>query len=169
MEEILPSKQLELVEIKSRVTTDLIVVKLRESLGELSRKIGEEIKQNPNEAAKIAARYRLKFDKAREFQRILYLNFQGQQVPYQDQFLKDLFVITVDQATPIETKGENEFVIGVLREIKKSAVNPTQLEQAKKQSAEEFRKEVMSDYNTYLLRRYPVKTNDKIFAKKEEK
>jgi|GEM_PF-1274507 len=169
VEEILPSKQLELVEIKSRVVADLIVVKLRESLGELARKIGEEIKQNPNEAAKIAARYLVKFDKAREFQRVLYLNFQGQQVPYQDQFMKDLFAINVDQATPIEAKGENEFVIGVLREIKKSAVNSTQLEQAKRQSAEEFRKEVMSDYNTYLLARYPVKTNEKIFAKQEEK
>ena len=167
--EIIPSKQRELVEVQSRVTADLLVVKLKEALGDLARKVGEEVKQNPNEVAKVAARYRLKLDKAREFPRIFYLTFQGQQVPYQDQFLKDLFAITVDQATPLATQGESEFVIGVLREIKKSAVNSIQLEQAKKQSAEEFRKEVMSDYNAYLLARYPVKTNDKIFAKQEEK
>jgi hypothetical protein len=169
VEEILPSKQHELVEISNIVTADLASAKLKEALGELARKIGEEVKQNPNEVAKIAARYRVKFDKAREFPRIFYLNFQGQQVPYQDQFLKDLFAITVDQATPIDSKGEGEFVIGVLREIKKYTVNPMQLEQTKRQSAEEFRKEVMSDYNTYLLNRYPVKTNDKIFGKQEEK
>ncbi|MBU6140271.1 MAG: SurA N-terminal domain-containing protein [Proteobacteria bacterium] len=165
VEEILPSKQLELVEAKSKVIEDLLGAKRREALLDLAKKIEEELKENPNSIAQVAAKYRAKFDKSREFPRIFYLNFQGRQIPYQDQFSKYLFATKVGEATSVASQSEDQFVIGVLREIKKSPLNQIQLEQVKAKAADEFRNEVMSEYNAYLLSRYPVKTNDKVFGK----
>ncbi len=168
VEEILPSKQQELAAVKSKVSDDLSAVKRQEAVRNLAAKIGEEVKEKPDSIAQIATKYHVKLDKAREFPRIFYLNFQGQQLPYQDQFLKDLFVVKVGGATAVASQADDQFVVGVLREIKKSSLNPIQLEQVKARAAEEFRNEVMSEYNAYLLARYPVKTNDKVFGKQDK-
>ncbi|MBM3580154.1 MAG: hypothetical protein FJX34_05220 [Alphaproteobacteria bacterium] len=168
VDEITPAKQQELVEVKDKVTADLIVTKKQKAAQELALKIEDEVKKNPDSAAQIAAKNHVKFEKSYEFPRVFYLNFQGQQIPYQDKFLGDLFDIQLGQATPAISRGSEEFTIGVLREIKKPDRNSVQLAEAKTRAQEEFRGEVMREYNKYLLSRYPVKTNEKIFAKQQE-
>lgn len=164
VEEIIPAKQLEFAEAKSQVTSDLLSSKRQEALRELARKVGDEIKKNPNSIADIAAKNHLNLSKSQEFPRVLYLNFQGQKFPYQDQLIKDLFSIKVGEATPVAAQAENKFVIAVLREVKKANLNSAQIEQIRAQAKDELRNEIMSDFNSYLLSRYPVKTNDKVFG-----
>lgn len=164
VEEIMSAKQLEFAEAKSQVTSDLLASKRQEALRELARKVGEEIKKNPNSIADIASKNHLTLSKSQEFPRVLYLNFQGQKFPYQDQLVKDLFSIKVGEATPVAAQAENKFVIAVLREIKKANLNSAQIEQIRAQAKDELRNEIMSEFNSYLLSRYPVKTNDKVFG-----
>jgi hypothetical protein len=137
-------------------------------LRELAKKIADEIKENPSSAAQVAAKHKVRFDQAREYPRIIYLDFQGQQIPYQDQFVKDLFSLKVGEATSVGAQADDQFVIGILRQIKKSNIDGVRIEQAKVRASEEFRNEIMSEYNAYLMSRFPVKTNDKVFGKKEE-
>jgi len=164
VEEIIPAKQLEFSEAKTKATNDLVASKKQDALRDLARKVGEEIKKSPDLIASIASKNHLTLNKSQEFSRILYLNFQGQKLPYQDQLLKDLFSIKVGEATPVASQAENKFVIAVLRSVKKADLNPIQIEQIKAQAQEELRNEIMSEFNAYLLSRYPVKTNDKVFG-----
>ncbi len=168
IDEVVASKQQELSSIKSTVLNDYRAQKRQEMLRELAKKIADEIKENPSSAAQVAAKHKVRFDQAREYPRIIYLDFQGQQIPYQDQFVKDLFSLKVGEATSVGAQADDQFVIGILRQIKKSNIDGVRIEQAKVRASEEFRNEIMSEYNAYLMSRFPVKTNDKVFGKKEE-
>lgn len=168
VEEISPAHERELSEVKSQIASDLVQTKRHEALINLAKKVSEELKANPNSIAQIAAKYQLKLEKNREFPRSFYVNFQGRQIPYQNKFLEELFKIKIGQATSVVALSTDELVAGVLRDVKKYATDPAQFEQAKKQADESFRNEVMQEYNSYLLKKYPVKVNDKLFGKKDE-
>lgn len=167
VEEIAVAHEQKLEEVKSQVTADLTAKRKSQALQELARKVGAEIKTNPKAIAEIAKKYQLKMEKNREFPRIFYMNFQGRQVPYQNKFLEALFAVKIGEATAVLPASDQEFIVGVLREIKKSSAISTQYEPAKRQAEEEFRNEIMQEFNNYLLTKNPVKVNDKILGKKE--
>jgi len=169
VEEIDPAHERELAQIKSQVAEDALKQIKHNALQNLAKKVGEEIKKNPSNVAQIAAKHNVKFEKNREFPRIYYINFQGRQIPYQNKFLDELFGLKVGEVTSVNPGGSQEFIVGVLREIKKSTINSDQFEQAKTQSLEGFRTEVLQEYNQFLLKKNPVKVNEKILGKKEEK
>lgn len=168
VDEIIPAHQTELAQIKSQVAEDLNKSRKNEALKKLAKKIGDELAANPSSASQIAAKYQLKTDKNREFPRIYYINFQGRQVPFQNAFLEELFKLKVGQATSVTAGGTQEFVIGVLREIKKVSTNPAQFEEAKKSARESFKTEVLQEFNKFLLEKNPVKVNEKLMGKKEQ-
>jgi peptidyl-prolyl cis-trans isomerase D len=169
VEEISPAHERELAEVKSQVEKDTLAKIKLEALQNLAQKIGAEVKENPSNVAKIAAKYNAKLEKNREFPRVYMINFQGRQVPYQNKFLDELFTLKVGEATGAIASGAQELVIGVLREVKKSSVNSSQFEQAEKRASEQFRNDIMQEYNKYLLEKNPVKVNDKILGKKDQK
>lgn len=169
VEEIFAAHDRDLSEVKDLVTQNLLKKKRHEALLNLIKKIGEEVNSSPNSAAQIAAKYRVTFEKNREFSRISYISFQGREIPYQSKFSQNLFASKIGEATRFEKEGEEEYALGILREIKKSAANPAQFEQAKKRAGEDLRNFIMQEYNTYLLKKYPVKVNEKFFGKEEEK
>jgi peptidyl-prolyl cis-trans isomerase D len=169
LEEIIPAHEKELAAVKSRVYDDVIKVKRNQALQILAQKIGDEIKANPEQASQIASKYKAKFEKNREFPRMVYMNFQGRQVPYQSKFLDELFGLKIGQTTSVTPAGTQEFTIAVLRQIKSATANSQQFEQAKQQAAEGFRGEILQEYNSLLLKKNPVKVNEKILGKKEEK
>ncbi len=166
VEEIEPARERELSEIKSRVLSDAMKQHKNNALQIFAQKIGEEIKANPSSAAQIAAKHKVKFEKNREFPRIYYVNFQGRQIPYQNKFLDELFELKIGEASSLFPGGEQELIVGILREIKKPSIDSNQFEQAKKHSGEEFRTEIMQEYNQFLLKKNPVKVNEKILGKK---
>lgn len=169
VEEVSPAKQLELNEVKAKVSADLLSVKKQEALRELARKIGDDVVKDPNSIAAIASKNGLSLNKSQEFARTIYLEFQGQRLPYQDQLSKDLFAIKVGEATPVVLQSGGRFAVAVLRDIKKSDISLAQASQFKDRAKEELRNEIMSEFNAYLLSRYPVKTNDKVFGKSAAK
>lgn len=169
VEEITPSRERKLDEIKTQLIADLNKEKQQEALQLLARKIGDELKANPESASQIIAKYNLKVEKNREFPRIFYVNFQGRQMPYQNEFLNKLFTLKIGQSTGIFPGSPQDYVIGILRDIQKSTANPAQFDQARKQADDDFKSEMLQEYNAYLLKQNPVKVNEKILGKKAEK
>jgi hypothetical protein len=88
-------------------------------------------------------------------------------LPYQNKFLDELFALKLNEATSVTPAGEQEFVIGVLRSIKTIFASAAEIETAKKTEVESFRNEVLQEFNTYLLKKHPVKVNEKLLGKKE--
>jgi peptidyl-prolyl cis-trans isomerase D len=170
VEEITAAHERKLSEVKSQVAEDLLNKNKSEALYDLAKKVGEEVNANPEKAAQIAAKYKIKFEKNREFPRVVYVNLQNRQVPYKNEFLDELFKLKLGQATPVLRVGEQEFLVGILREIKKSTADSAQLNQANQTSAENFKTEILQEFNSYLLKKNPVKVNEKILgAEKSEK
>lgn len=167
VEEIIPAHDKNFDEVKTRVASDLADQKKREATYQLAQKIAEEIKANPNSVMQLVAKHHLKIEKNRELPRVSYVSFQGRQIAVPNRFLDQIFSLKPNQSTPVIAAGESEFVIGILHEIKKISANPAQFEEAKKQADEVFRTGVMTEYNSYLLKKYPVKVNEKIFGKKD--
>jgi peptidyl-prolyl cis-trans isomerase D len=168
LEEINAAHERDLPEVKTLISEELNAVKKQEALLVLAKKIDEEIKANPSQVASIVTKYKLKLEKNREFPRVFYINFQGRQIPYQNKFLDDLFGMKIGQVTDAFPSGSSEIMIGILREIKKPTTDSNQLTAVKQKAAEDFRSELLQEFNTYLLKENPVKVNEKLLGKKEE-
>ena len=156
-----------------RVTDKLVLLSEQVTLeisptGDYALKIDEEIKANPSQLAKIVTKYKLKLEKNREFPRVFYINFQGRQIPYQNKFLDDLFGMKIGQVTDAFPSGSLEIMIGILREIKKPTTNSNQVKALKQKAEEDFRSEILQEFNAYLLKENPVTVNEKLLGKKEE-
>ncbi len=169
VEEIVAARQKDFAEAKNQALQDLIERKKNQILQNLAQKIGGEIKANPSQIAQIAAKYKIKLEKNREFSRFVYQDFQGQKIPYQSPFLDELFGLKIGQATSVLPSQSQEFIIAFLSEIKKSSISSIQFEEAKKSTSESFRTEIMQEYNKFLLKKNPVKINENIMGKKEQK
>jgi hypothetical protein len=74
----------------------------------------------------------------------------------------------IGQVTDAFPSGSLEIMIGILREIKKPTTDSNQLTTVKQKAAEDFRSELLQEFNTYLLKENPVKVNEKLLGKKEE-
>lgn len=164
LEKIYPSRQLELAEINTKVKEDLIKEKSLKTLKNLANKVSEEVTNNPENIEKIAQKFGLTFEKMREISRISYLNLQGRKIPFQSALSKAVFDLKINEASKLITQNEDEYTIAVLKEIKKNNANTNQISEAQNSAVTEFRNEIMNNYNDYLLKKYPVKVNEKIFA-----
>jgi peptidyl-prolyl cis-trans isomerase D len=170
VEKILPARERKLAEVESQIIADLQKVKKTQSLRELANKIASEVKKNPESAAQIAEKYHVSFDKNREFARYVLVNVQGRQMAYQSKFLEELFSLQSGETTSAQNiQSDKEFSIGILRNVKKADINPAAVTAKRTQASEDLRNELMSEYNSYLMKLYPVKVNEKLFVKKEEK
>lgn len=158
----------EFAEVKAQVIADLTTQKKLTALQILAEKIGAEIQQNPTQVAQIATKHKVKIEKNSEFPRVFFLNLQGRQMAYPSKFLDQLFSLKINQATSVLPAGDQEFSIGVLREIKKPATTSSQFEQSKQKAAETFKTDILQEYNVFLLKRNPVKVNEKLLNGQEK-
>lgn len=165
--DINPEHEKTLAEVKNEVIADLSKRKQYEALQKLAQKIGDEIANSPSEILKIAEKYQLKTEKNKEFPRTFFIDYQGQKIPYANQFLDKLFTLNVGQTTGIMQDSSQEFIIGLLKSIKHSSPEKAQVENAKKEAAENFKREILQEYNSFLTKKYPVKVNDKLLTNKE--
>lgn len=168
VENIFAEKQKDLKEVQAQVSVDLLKANRAKEWQDLAARIGAEIKANPAKAAEIAAKNNLKFEKNREFPRIYYLEYQGQKIPYQNQFLDELFAVKVGEATSALPAGPQEFVVGIVRQIKEVSLDNKALEKARAQELERFRGEIMQEFNAYLSKKHPVQINEKIMKGNQE-
>lgn len=166
VEEIAVAHDRKLEEVKSQVVADLTKERQSKALQELAKKIGDELKVNPSAAENLAKKYKLKFEKNHEFPRVIFVNFQGRQMPYQNKFMEELFELKIGQTTSALPGNDQEFVVGILRQVKKSTMASLQFEPARKQAEEAFKNEILQEFNNYLLTKNPVKVNDKLLGKK---
>jgi peptidyl-prolyl cis-trans isomerase D len=169
VDKIIPSREKTLAEVEGQLHQDLIKEKSVKGLKDLAAEVAAKVKANPEKAAEIAAKYQVKFAKNSEVARISYLKMQGRNIPFQSRLAENVFALNVNEVSDAIVQNENEFVVAHLREIKAGAANPAQIQQAQNSAIEEFRNEIMSNYNSYLLKKYPVKINEEIFGKNEEK
>ena len=170
LEEITPSHERKLEEVRGKVVADLSKEKKDQGLKNFAKEVAKEVKENPTQIAQIAAKHQLKLEKNREFPRSYFIDSgNGRQIPYQNGFLTELFNIKINEATSLTAAGENEFKIGTLRQIKSSASSEQQVHAAKEHAIENFKTEILQEYNALLLKENPVKVNEKFFGVKEEK
>ncbi|MDX2082878.1 MAG: SurA N-terminal domain-containing protein [Rickettsiales bacterium] len=167
VEEIFPAHDRNLEEVKAKVSADLINFNQTENLKKLAKKIAEELKNNPQNAAAIVAKYHLGFEKNKTFSRFSYLNYQGHQIPYVDKFAGALFEIKIGAATNEIQIGNQEFDIGILRTIQKANIETLQIQRSRTEATQAFKNEILQGYNSFVMKKYPVKVNDKILGKKE--
>ncbi len=169
VEEVASAFTPELSSVKNKVAADLSLSNRQKVFMETANKIAEEIKTHPEQIASIAAKYQLKFEKNREYPRIHYIDYQGQKIPYQNDFLKELFSIKLGEATSLTPNNPQEFVVGVLRSIKSYKVNAKELEKAVEQAKQSFMSDVMQEFNQYMTKKHPVKFNEKVLSKTQGK
>ena len=168
VEEITPAREKTLEEVKAQVSVDLTKVTQSKAFEKLARAIDTELKANPQNLAAIAAKYKLSVEKNKQFSRVSYITYQGHQIPFADKFSTALFDVKIGQATEAVQTGNQEFMIGILRSIQKGSFEGSHLENAKNEAAGAFRNEVLQGYNSFVMKKYPVKVNDKILGKKEQ-
>jgi len=169
VDKIIPSTEKTLAEVEPQLRQDFIKEKSVKALKDLAAEVAAKVKANPEKAAEIAAKYQVKFTKNSEISRISYLNLQGRTIPFQSRLAENVFALNVNEVSDAIAQNENECVVAHLREIKPSKASTAQIQQAQTAEIEEFRNTIMSNYNSYLLKKYPVKINEEIFGKGEEK
>ena len=95
---------------------------------------------------------------------ILNLRKVVRRVAYQSKLLEELFNLRVGQVSDIINEGKDSFAIVILRDIHRQAPNKDQLQKATQEAIKEFAGEIMNEYNSYLLKLYPVEVNDKFLG-----
>ena len=168
VEEIFEAHNKKLEEVRAQVVSDLSKSKEYEALQILAKRIGDEVKANPGDASKIAAKYKVKLEKNKEFPRVFYVNYQGRQIPYANKFLDELFGLKIGEVTGIVAGGSQEFVVGILKSVKKSSVDSAKIGLAKKEAADNIRSEILQEYNAFVMKKYPIKINEKLMGAKQE-
>ncbi|GDX35950.1 peptidylprolyl isomerase [Alphaproteobacteria bacterium] len=165
--DIIPSKTQELASVAKAIQQKLQNDKKEIALSALAHEVSAEISQNLNNLALVTNKYRLKLEKNRLMPRTYVINYQGQQFPYRSPLLDKIFSIELNQSTgAINDSGG--YSIAILRDIKKPQINQQLVEEVAKSSQKLFRSDIMQQFNNYLMNKYPVKVNEKIFRKNQE-
>ena len=166
IEKIIESRDPELTEIKSKIIADIIDRKKQSELAKLAQQIQKEITENPSQALSIAGRYGLFVERSKTFPRVFYIDLGSSKMPYKNQFLEDLFVVKIGEATKAISVSPGEYLIGVVRKNQKVKFNTEEVVQVKKKAVEMLATDIMFEYNQYLQKKYPIEINEKFFGKK---
>lgn len=165
--DIIPSKTQELASVAKAIQQKLQNDKKEIALSALAQEVSAEISQNVNNPAIVANKYQLKLERNRLMPRTYVINYQGQQFPYRSPLLDKIFSIELNQSTgAINDSGG--YSIAILRDVKKPQINKEVVEEVAKSSQKLFRSDIMQQFNNYLMSKYPVKVNEKIFRKNQE-
>ena len=167
VDEIIPTKTEELSKVNQMISIKLQSDKKQQALAGYAQEVAQEVDSNLDNPAKIASKHKLKFEKNRIMPRIFVINYQGQQFPYRSPLLEKIFAIDINQSTSVVAESGG-YAIAILREIKKPIISKETVEQVAKSSQQMFRSDIMQQFNSYLLKKYPVEVNEKIFRQKDK-
>lgn len=168
LDDIIPSKIEEFAKVEKFISTKLESDKKQELLLTYAQEIADEINADIENAQKITTKHKIKFDKNKLMPRTFVINYQGQQFPYRSPLLDKIFTLEVNQSSGAISEAGG-YAIAILREIKKPTISDEVVTQVNKSSQEIFRSEIMQQFNNYLLKKYPVLVNEKLFGQKEKK
>ncbi len=167
LDEIVASKTEELTKVSRMISTKLQSDKKQEALIAYAQEVADEVGENLDNPAKIATKHKLKFEKNRIMPRTFVINYQGQQFPYRSPLLEKIFTIDVNKSSGAISEAGG-YAVAILREVKKPLISKDIVEQVAKSSQQMFRSDIMQQFNNYLLKKYPVEVNEKIFRQKEK-
>jgi len=165
--DIIQSKTQELENVAKAIQQKLQGDKKESALSALAQEVAVEISQNLSNPSLIANKYQLKFEKNRLMPRTFVINYQGQQFPYRSPLLDKIFTIELNQSTGAINESGG-YAIAILRDIKKPSISKEVIEEVAKSSQKLFRNDITQQFNSYLMNKYPVKVNEKIFRKNQE-
>lgn len=165
--DIIQSKTQELENVAKAIQQKLQGDKKESALSALAQEVAVEISQNLSNPSLIANKYQLKFEKNRLMPRTFVINYQGQQFPYRSPLLDKIFSIELNQSTGAINESGG-YAIAILRDIKKPSISKEVIEEVAKSSQKLFRNDITQQFNSYLMNKYPVKINEKIFRKNQE-
>ena len=172
--EINDSKARKLEEVRPQVIEAYKADMQMQKLKQLADNIAKELKENPQNLVSLVSKYKLKFEKNREFPRMYLIDYQGKKIPYADKFLGELFSLKIGDVTSLQssTGAKNsgpEYAIGILREIKKAPEAPQQqVNQLAGEMANNFKQEILQQYYQYIQKKFPVKFNQKLMEQMKE-
>ncbi len=171
--EINESKTRELDEVKSQAIASYKQNMAIEKFKELATNIAKELKANPQNVAAIVSKYKLKFEKNREFPRMYFVDYQGKKIPYANKFLDELFTLKIGEATSLQANSTSpdsaEVIVGILREIKKAPdTSKEQINSLMAEMSNSFKQEIMQQYYQYIQKKFPVKFNQKLLQQLNE-
>lgn len=168
VEEISPARELSLEEVKNKVIADATKNAQNNALKTFAESLAKELQANPQNFNTVAAKHKLSVVKNKQFSRFSYLSFQGHQIPIADKFSAALFEVNPNQVTEAVQTGNEEFGIAVLRSIQTEKLESAQIDRIKSEASQAFVTEVLQGYNAAVMKKYPVKINEKILGKKEQ-
>lgn len=163
VEEVQPARQKTVEEVSAQIDAELSKENRSKALRLLSATIATEVAASPEKFTEIAAKNNLKIEKNREFPKSYFIKSGDREIPYQNAFLTGLFKLQVGQATDLVPAGEGEFVVGILRQVKRGKAGAAQLAATRESAMENFKTEILQEYNKILLEENPVKINEKFF------
>lgn len=171
--EINDAKARKLDEVRPEVTARYMANIKAKKLQELANNIAKELKEKPQNMAAIIAKYQLKLEKNHEFPRMIFIDYQGRKIPYASKFLEELFAIKLGDVTSpqlnADAKTSQEFIIGILREIKKAPEpKKEEINSLTEELSSSFKQEVLQQYYQYIQKKFPVKINQKLLEQMSE-
>ena len=167
LDKIIPTRNKELKEVRSDIVKYLHNQAKQKELAILSEKVAKEVSDSPKSISRIARKYKVSYVKNSQFPRIYKINFQGKEMPYQDQFLKDLFNMQVGEVTGAVQTSAKEFVIARLKKVKRSKLNDEQITTAKNEYRARFKNEIMQELDRMLGQKHPIEINRSLLKSTE--
>lgn len=166
IEEIIESRTPNLDEVKSKIIVDIIDQKKQSELSKLAQQIQKEISENPSKILSVAGKYGLTTERSKILPRVFYIDLGSSKMPYKNPFLEEVFAVKVGEATKAISSSQGEYLIALVREVKKVKLGAEETIQAKKKAVDMFANDIMFEYNEYLQKKYPIELNQKFFGKK---
>lgn len=159
LDKIIPSRNKELKEVRLDIKNYLHDDTKQKELAILSEKIAREVVNSPENISRIAQKYQVSYVRNSKFPRSYQINFQGQEMPYQDQFLKELFNLQVGDVTGAIQTSAKEFVIAKLTKVNRSELTQDQISAANSQYQSRIRGEIMQELDRMLSAKHPIEIN----------
>jgi len=170
VEEIDPSRQRSLDEVKVAATDLWIASKKQQKMQELASEISRKINQNVGNAALLATQSGLKLEKNRSFPRFYMIDAGGgRKVPYANKLLNEIFSLKVNQASNPQQISAEEAVIAVVRGIKEPSENNSEVKIIVKDMEGNFRNDILTSFNQYVQKKFPVEINQKLMQTSKDK
>jgi peptidyl-prolyl cis-trans isomerase D len=163
--DIEPSFEQEFDKVSKQVKADFDKVRIGKEVRNLAIKVAQEVEKNPDNFLQIAKKYNLETAKNQNFARIAVVEIQGQKIAIDNPVAEKLFAVKINQPTSEIQINKNEYLIAILRSISKAEISNDDLKKFEYEERNRFISEVMQSFNSVIMKKYPVKVNEKILGK----
>lgn len=169
VDKINEAKQKTFEEVKTALTSLFYENQINKALSDLALTIAGDIKRDPKNLNAIVSKYNLKIERNKNYPKFLYIEFQGQKIPYASALLEDVFSLQVGESSSAYQSEKNRYEIVILRDIKKAKVDQMKVAALKKELANVYAQEFMKKFNDYIQSEFSIKANEKFLAQLEGK